>query len=78
MDKILLNNKKVKIHFTGIGGVSMSGLACFLSEQGLIVSGSDINKNENFSKLSELGITVYSKHSASYVKKADAIIYTSV
>ncbi|MBE7083259.1 MAG: UDP-N-acetylmuramate--L-alanine ligase [Clostridiales bacterium] len=77
MDKILLNNKKVKIHFTGIGGVSMSGLACFLSEQGLIVSGSDINKNENFSKLSELGITVYSKHSASYAKNADAVVYTS-
>ncbi len=77
MSDNVLKSKKFKIHFTGIGGVSMSGLACYLAEQGLAVSGSDISADDYFLRLSSLGISVYQKHSAAYVKKADAVVYTS-
>ncbi len=50
------------IHFIGIGGVSMSGLAMYLKREGFIVTGSDRGESETTKTLESLGITVYIGH----------------
>ena len=77
MDEFLLNDKKLKFHFTGIGGVSMSGIASHLVIRGFSVSGSDIKSSEQISKLKNLGVKVQLKHSSSLVKGVDYLVYTS-
>ena len=62
-----LNNVK-HVHFIGIGGVSMSGLAEILLNMGYKVSGSDINSSNLTSKLSEKGVKVYIGHSEENIK----------
>ncbi len=65
-----------KIHFVGIGGVSMSAIAMSLAKRGFVVTGSDKNVNKNVKKLKELGITVYEGHKAEHVTDVDAIVFT--
>ena len=48
-----------KVHFIGIGGISMSALALILRSRGYEVSGSDMN-TDSFQKLEEAGVTVCS------------------
>ena len=48
-----------KIYFIGIGGISMSALACFLFDCGYSVSGSDAARSEQTEKLSAQGIPVF-------------------
>ena len=52
-------SKKSKVHFTGIGGISMSGLAEILLSKGFTVTGSDSKKSEVTAILENLGATVY-------------------
>ena len=52
MHKIFKNTKK--IHFIGIGGIGMSGMAELLHENGFIISGSDINESERTIHLKKL------------------------
>ena len=52
-----LSNIK-KIHFIGIGGVGMVGIAEMLIKQGFIVSGSDLVENKNTARLDKLGANV--------------------
>lgn len=74
----LLNNpSNKKIHFIGIGGSSMSGLAQMLNNIGCIISGSDINDNKHTALLREKGFLVNIGHSASYIVNPDAVIYTA-
>ena len=47
------------IHFIGIGGIGMSGIAEILFQSGYRVQGSDINKSSNTDRLEKLGIKVY-------------------
>ncbi len=65
------------IHFIGIGGVSMSGLAKFCLMNGFFVSGSDKAVNEETKKLSALGATVFKGHSARNAYKSELIVYSS-
>ena len=65
------------IHFVGIGGIGMSGIAEVLFNMGFRVSGSDISRNANVIKLQELGIDVYLGHKGENIKGADVIVYTS-
>lgn len=67
-----------KVYFIGIGGISMSALAKFLSVCGYDVSGSDGVKSEESENLSFYGIRVYVGVDAEReaLKKADAVIYT--
>ena len=65
------------IHFTGIGGIGMSGLAEILLNQGFIVSGSDRALSDITERLSSLGVTVYEGHSADNVKNVDVLVYSS-
>ena len=71
-----LNNVK-HVHFIGIGGVSMSGLAEILLDMGYKVSGSDINSSNLTSKLSEKGVKVYIGHSEENIKNPDLVVYTA-
>ena len=65
------------IHFIGIGGISMSGLAQIVLKKGFKVSGSDRAKSHITEKLENLGATVYLGHSSDNVKGADIIVYTA-
>lgn len=68
---------KVKhIHFIGIGGVSMSGLAEILMNKGYKITGSDMKKSERTDKLTELGAKVYINHSSQNIKNPDLVVYT--
>ena len=66
-----------KIHFVGIGGIGMSGIAEILINQGFEVSGSDLHLTEVTKRLEELGVTVYEGHSAENVKDVDVLVYSS-
>lgn len=66
-----------KIHFVGIGGIGMSGIAEILLNQGFAVSGSDLALTEVTKRLSELGAKIYEGHSAENVKDIDVLVYSS-
>jgi UDP-N-acetylmuramate--alanine ligase len=66
-----------KIHFVGIGGIGMSGIAEILINQGFEVSGSDLNLTEVTKRLVELGAIVYEGHSPENVKDVDVLVYSS-
>ncbi len=70
------DGKYSKIHFIGIGGISMSGLADILISEGYIVSGSDNKDSLIIDRLRNLGIKIYLNHSENNVKDADLVIYT--
>jgi UDP-N-acetylmuramate--alanine ligase len=66
-----------RIHFVGIAGAGMSGIAEVLVNQGFEVSGSDIAENRTSNHLRGLGITVFSDHDASQVEGADVLVMSS-
>lgn len=69
-------NNYSNVHFIGIGGISMSGLAKILLNNGYKVSGSDTNDSEIIRKLKALGAEIYTSHSAKNINSADLVIYT--
>ncbi|NNL57125.1 MAG: UDP-N-acetylmuramate--L-alanine ligase, partial [Pseudomonadales bacterium] len=62
------------IHFVGIGGAGMCGIAEVLLNQGYQVSGSDVSSSHVTQRLAELGATIYSGHSAEHSAQADVIV----
>jgi len=66
-----------RLHFIGIGGVSMSSLAAVSQNHGYEVSGSDMNDSLVIRRLRSRGITIFSGHEASNVDDVDAVIYTA-
>ncbi|WP_138158979.1 UDP-N-acetylmuramate--L-alanine ligase [Peptoniphilus catoniae] len=64
------------VHFIGIGGISMSGLATIMYREGYEVSGSDINIGKTTKSLEKLGIKIYHEHSPENIIGADLIVYT--
>ena len=66
-----------KIHFVGIGGAGMSGIAEVLHNMGFIVSGSDISESETVKRLKSMGITVYLGHNQDNLKDAETLVYSS-
>jgi UDP-N-acetylmuramate--alanine ligase len=68
----------IHIHFIGIGGISMSGLAEILAEEGFTVSGSDAKESELTKHLERLGIRVFYGQSASNIMNGtDLVVYTA-
>jgi UDP-N-acetylmuramate--alanine ligase len=66
------------IHFVGIGGIGMSGIAEVLLAHGFEVSGSDVAQNETTRRLTELGATVRTgPHTSANVKSADVVVFSS-
>ena len=73
MKKINLGQKEI-IHFVGIGGIGMSGLAQIMRNMGFKIQGSDQNKNKNTISCSKSGIKIFIGHSTSNLKKATIIV----
>jgi UDP-N-acetylmuramate--alanine ligase len=65
------------VHFIGIGGISMSGLAEILIEHGYKVSGSDKVKSKLTEKLESLGAKIFIDHRAENVHGTDLVVYTA-
>lgn len=66
------------LHFIGIGGISMSGLAAILLKEGFTISGSDFKKSELTGKLEKAGARiVYSQSADNIDGSIDAVIYTA-
>lgn len=65
------------IHFVGIGGAGMSGIAEVLSNQGYRVTGSDIKRSGTTDRLAKLGLMILIGHNAKNIEGADAVIYSS-
>jgi|TARA_B110000263_G_scaffold118148_1_gene102978 UDP-N-acetylmuramate--alanine ligase len=70
--------KKVDfIHFIGIGGIGMSGIAELLMNLGFKITGSDINRSENVKRLESNGIKISIGHQSKNINNADAVVYSS-
>lgn len=65
------------IHFVGIGGIGMSGIAEILHNQGFKVTGSDLQTSENTEYLRKLGINIFIGHSTENINGADVVVYSS-
>ena len=70
----MMKNRVTNIHFVGIGGSGMSGIAEVLHNLGFKISGSDQAKNAATEHLSSLGIQVYPGHTAEHVNGADVVV----
>lgn len=66
-----------RIHFVGIGGVGMSGIAEVLKNLGYDVNGSDLKESETTRRLSGLGISVSIGHKAENIKDAHVVVISS-
>lgn len=64
------------IHIIGIGGISNSGIAEILYQQGHTVSGSDLQSNDTIDRLRKLGMKIYHGHQAEHQKDADLVMYS--
>jgi len=69
--------KTKKLHFVGIGGSGMSGLAEVLRNTGYEVSGSDLKESETVKRLQKLGCTIHLGHDARNIAGADVVIFSS-
>src|SRR2546427_4898785 len=66
-----------QIHFVGIGGAGMSGIAEILLNLGYRVSGSDQRRNEAIERLEQLGAKIFIGHEAGHVQGAHVVVYSS-
>jgi len=73
---IHLNNRR-NVHFIGIGGVGMSGLAEFLFTAGYTVSGSDRQSSAITKRLESLGLFIQYDHEPNLIQKADLVVFSS-
>ena len=71
-------NQPLHIHFIGIGGISMSGLAEILMDEGFTVSGSDAHRSELIDNLEARGAKVYIGQKAENIQDGiDVVVYTA-
>ena len=76
--EIMLNIGKIrKIHFIGIGGIGMSGMAELLVKSGYVITGSDIKKNDRTDFLSSIGLNISIGHDKKNIKEVDLVVYSS-
>ncbi|MFQ6674644.1 MAG: Mur ligase domain-containing protein, partial [Fidelibacterota bacterium] len=66
-----------KVHFVGIGGIGMSGIAELLSNLGFKVTGSDINPSDITRRLEAKGASVLNSHAYENVDDCDVLVYSS-
>ena len=69
--------KQYHIHFVGIGGIGMSGIAELLLNLGYKVSGSDVKMSEITARLKQLGGTIVKGHAAGNIEGADVVVFSS-
>ena len=70
-------NQNKHIHFVGIGGIGMSGMAELLYNHGFIISGSDLNRSDRTKHLSSIGINIFIGHHTNNILGSDLIVYSS-
>tara|TARA_X000001036_G_scaffold318320_1_gene296738 strand:- start:854 stop:2251 length:1398 start_codon:yes stop_codon:yes gene_type:complete len=76
MTNIRIGQKEI-IHFLGIGGIGMSGLAQVMKTMGFKIQGSDQNKNKNTFNCSKSGIKVFIGHAEKNIKNATIVVKSS-
>jgi len=69
--------KAKRVHFIGIGGIGMSGIAEILVNLGYRISGSDLKLSPVTERLAGLGATVYEGHAAGQIDDSDAVVVSS-
>ena len=69
--------KPQQVHFTGIGGIGMSGIAEILLNLGYAITGSDVKLSPITERLTSLGATVHEGHSAAHITGARALVVSS-
>ena len=74
---LMFKGRVQHIHFVGIGGIGMSGIAEVLLNLGLTVSGSDLNDTETTRRLASLGGTIAKGHRAENLEQADVVVISS-
>ena len=67
---------KIKIHFIGISGIGMSGIAELMQDLGYYIQGSDISLNSNSQRLKKKGIKFFLGHNKNNVKSVDAVVFS--
>lgn len=73
----MFRGKVRKVHFVGIGGSGMNGIAELLLNQGYTITGSDIKENQATQRLKDLGARIYIGHSEENVRDTDVVVYSS-
>ena len=76
MKKIRIGSKE-KIHFIGIGGIGMSGLAQVMHRMGFNVQGSDLSNSRNVERCRRIKIKIFSRHSRKNLKDATIVVRSS-
>ncbi len=76
MKKIRIGSKE-KIHFIGIGGIGMSGLAQVMQRMGFSVQGSDLSNSKNVERCRKIKIKIFSNHSKENLKNATIVVRSS-
>jgi len=74
--KINIGSKEI-VHFIGIGGIGMSGLAQIMKNIGFTIQGSDLSQNKNTDRLTRSKIKVYFNHNKKNLKKATMVVISS-
>lgn len=73
-----LNNLNAKhIHFIGVGGIGMSGIAQLLAQRGYAVSGSDLSANDNTARLQKVGVSLLTGHNPQVLKGKDIVVIST-
>ena len=70
-------NKKIIIHFIGIGGIGMSGIAELMHDLGYKIQGSDTGFNDNIKRLKTKGIKIFNGHNEKNIFNVTASVYSS-
>src|SRR5690349_14801329 len=65
------------IHFVGVGGIGMSGIAAVLIAHGFEISGSDVRESDILARLRSLGATIQVGHRSENVTHADVLVFSS-
>ena len=65
------------VHFIGIGGIGMSGLAQIMHNIGFIIQGSDLSQSKNISRLKKFGIKIFIGHKKENIKKVTMLVISS-
>ncbi len=76
MSKVEIDLKE-KIHFVGIGGIGMSGLAQIMKTMGFNVQGSDLVESKNVERCKKIGIKIFKKHNKKNIKDSTIVVRSS-
>ena len=74
--KINLGKSEI-IHFVGIGGIGMSGLALIMKSLGFKIQGSDISYTKNIKRLKKNNVKIFYGHNSANIKKATILVISS-